>query len=127
MTAFPMHLVRDDLRDFGGYASARSSDSGAPATIWLNANEAASASTVDPDGGQRRYPDPQPAELVAALATTAGTTGPSLNQVSADRSMLAAQHWNCTASCSKVRSPNSSSSGRTPEVTTRCSSATPSG
>lgn len=70
---FPAHLVREDLRDFAGYSSARTSDSGAPATIWLNANEAATPSPVDPDGGQRRYPDPQPADLVEALATTYGT------------------------------------------------------
>ena len=68
MTGFPTHLVREDLRDFAGYSSARTSDTGPPASIWLNANEAASESSVDPDGANRRYPDPQPAELVAALA-----------------------------------------------------------
>lgn len=65
-------LVREDLREFAGYASARTSDAGAPASIWLNANEAATPSPADPDGGQRRYPDPQPADLVDALATTYG-------------------------------------------------------
>lgn len=69
---FRTHLIREDLRDFAGYSSARTSDSGAPATIWLNANEAATASAVDPEGAQRRYPDPQPAELVRALADTYG-------------------------------------------------------
>lgn len=67
---FPGHLIRADLRDFTGYSSARTSDNGPPATIWLNANEAASSSAVDPEGANRRYPDPQPAELVEALAQT---------------------------------------------------------
>lgn len=65
-------LVREDLRGFTGYSSARTSDTGAVATIWLNANEAATASAVDPDGAVRRYPDPQPAALVAALARNYG-------------------------------------------------------
>lgn len=69
---FRTQLIREDLRDFTGYSSARTSDSGAPATIWLNANEASTASAVDPEGAQRRYPDPQPADLVAALADTYG-------------------------------------------------------
>lgn len=69
---FCAELVREDLRDFTGYSSARTSDAGAPATIWLNANEAASASAVDPEGAQRRYPDPQPAALVGALADAYG-------------------------------------------------------
>ena len=63
-------LVREDLRDFTGYSSARTSDDGPPATVWLNANEASSASAVDPEGANRRYPDPQPVELVEALAQT---------------------------------------------------------
>lgn len=69
---FRAQLIREDLRDFAGYSSARTSDSGAPATIWLNANEAATASAVDPDGAQRRYPEPQPPDLVQALADTYG-------------------------------------------------------
>lgn len=69
---FRAELIREDLRDFAGYSSARASDTGAPATIWLNANEAATASAVDPEGALRRYPDPQPADLVAALADTYG-------------------------------------------------------
>ncbi|WP_256841659.1 histidinol-phosphate transaminase [Ornithinimicrobium cryptoxanthini] len=67
---FPAHLIRADLQDFTGYSSARTSDDGPPATIWLNANEASSASAVDPEGANRRYPDPQPVELVEALAQT---------------------------------------------------------
>lgn len=71
---FPTQLIREDLANFAGYSSARTSDSGVPASIWLNANEAASASAADPDGTHRRYPDPQPAELVAALASAYGVT-----------------------------------------------------
>lgn len=69
---FPLALVREDLRGFAGYSSARTSHSGAPARIWLNANEAASANTADPEGRTRRYPTPQPPELVAALAALYG-------------------------------------------------------
>jgi len=69
---FRADLIREDLRDFAGYSSARTSDTGAPATIWLNANESATPSAVDPEGAQRRYPDPQPAPLVEALADTYG-------------------------------------------------------
>lgn len=68
MRPFPAALVRQDLRDFAGYSSARTSHTGPPARIWLNANEAATASTADPTGGYRRYPEPQPPELLAALA-----------------------------------------------------------
>ncbi|NLG20481.1 MAG: histidinol-phosphate transaminase [Actinomycetales bacterium] len=71
---FRADLIREDLRDFAGYSSARTSDTGAPATIWLNANEAATPSAVDPEGAQRRYPDPQPAPLVEALADAYGVT-----------------------------------------------------
>ena len=74
---FPSHLVRPDLRDFTGYSSARVSAPGASAAstrIWLNANEAAGSSDADPDGSSRRYPDPQPPLLVAALADLWSTT-----------------------------------------------------
>ncbi len=71
---FPARLIREDLRGFAGYASARSIDADVPATIWLNANEAATPSTADPLGGARRYPDPQPADLVAALADRYGVS-----------------------------------------------------
>jgi histidinol-phosphate aminotransferase len=65
---FPSSLLREDLRGFAGYSSARTSHHGAPARLWLNANEAASANSADPAGLTRRYPSPQPAELVTALA-----------------------------------------------------------
>lgn len=78
---FPAGLIRVDLADFTGYSSARTS---APSTraehspqdgpghgaapIWLNANESGEVSAADPDGAVRRYPEPQPPALVAALA-----------------------------------------------------------
>src|SRR5690606_16310853 len=61
VTGFPTALVRPDLRDFAGYSSARTSAT-VPATIWLNANESAGPSLVDPEGRVRRYPEPQPPE-----------------------------------------------------------------
>lgn len=63
-------LLREDLRDFAGYASARRT--GLAGEVWLNANEAATPSIADPQGLCRRYPQPQPAELVAALARLYG-------------------------------------------------------
>ncbi len=66
--SFPAALVREDLRDFTGYSSARTSHPGQTARIWLNANEAAGPSIADPQGLTRRYPSPQPPELVQALA-----------------------------------------------------------
>ncbi|MGB5950886.1 MAG: histidinol-phosphate transaminase [Ornithinimicrobium sp.] len=68
MRDFPQHLIRRDLRSFAGYSSARTSFAGPPAHIWLNANEAAEANQADPQGRSRRYPSPQPAELLEALA-----------------------------------------------------------
>ena len=58
--------LRADLRDFAGYRSARS-DPGAGST-WLNANESPWPNPADETGLLRRYPEPQPAELQAALA-----------------------------------------------------------
>lgn len=59
-------LLREDLRDFAGYASARSH--AVQGEVWLNANESALPSAADPDGVLRRYPDPQPQALRSALA-----------------------------------------------------------
>lgn len=63
-------LLRDDLRDFGGYRSARSED--VVGSIWLNANESDCSNPGDPDGALRRYPAPQPEALRAALASLYG-------------------------------------------------------
>lgn len=66
----PLDLLRDDLRDFAGYKSARSDTRSG--RVWLNANEAAWPSVADCDGAVRRYPDPQPAALREALARLYG-------------------------------------------------------
>ena len=60
----PLDLVRADLRDFAGYRSARSDR--LQGHIWLNANESPWPNTAA--DGLRRYPEPQPAALRAALA-----------------------------------------------------------
>ncbi|MFK5635568.1 histidinol-phosphate transaminase [Ornithinimicrobium sp. LYQ103] len=70
----PLALVREDLRSFSGYSSARTSAPGVPARIWLNANESGAPSSCDPEGTSRRYPDPQPAALVEAFADHWATT-----------------------------------------------------
>lgn len=59
-------LIRPDLRGFGGYKSARTE--ALRGDVWLNANESAWANPADADAACRRYPDPQPAALRAALA-----------------------------------------------------------
>ena len=43
-----LDLVRDDLRDFAGYASARRAN--VTGHVWLNANESPWASPADADG-----------------------------------------------------------------------------
>jgi len=65
-----LSLVREDLRDFAGYSSARSAK--LDGEIWLNANEAAWGNAADADASCRRYPDPQPAALCQALAALYG-------------------------------------------------------
>jgi histidinol-phosphate aminotransferase len=62
----PLGLVREDLRGFGGYKSARTE--ALEGEIWLNANESAWANPADKNATCRRYPDPQPAALRSALA-----------------------------------------------------------
>lgn len=65
-----LDLVREDLRDFAGYASARTQR--LEGEVWLNANEAPLANPGDADGRCRRYPAPQPPELQARLAEVYG-------------------------------------------------------
>jgi len=65
-----LQLVREDLRDFAGYSSARSTH--ATGDVWLNANESPWANSADPTASLRRYPEPQPRELCAALADLYG-------------------------------------------------------
>lgn len=61
-----LDLVRPDLREFAGYASARRGKE--RGSIWLNANE----SPWPAPGALNRYPDPQPAALRDALAALYG-------------------------------------------------------
>ncbi|MDQ3617333.1 MAG: histidinol-phosphate transaminase [Pseudomonadota bacterium] len=65
-----MNLVREDLRSFSGYRSARSER--IEGRVWLNANESPWANPADGDGLVRRYPEPQPAELRERLAALYG-------------------------------------------------------
>ena len=69
-------LLRADLRDFAGYASARTTAHGGE--VWLNANEAATPSLADEQERCRRYPQPQPTELVEALAALYQVRAPQL-------------------------------------------------
>lgn len=59
-------LLRSDLRDFGGYRSARSDK--LEGEVWLNANESPWANPGTPASDLRRYPSPQPERLRNALA-----------------------------------------------------------
>ena len=59
-------LLREDLRDFAGYRSARSE--ALDGLVWLNANESPWPNAVDSSGAVRRYPEPQPQTLRTELA-----------------------------------------------------------
>ncbi|MEM9533772.1 MAG: histidinol-phosphate transaminase [Pseudomonadota bacterium] len=61
-----LNRARPEIRGLAPYASARAMAGLAPVT--LNANESPWASLADAGGHLNRYPDPQPAELVAGLA-----------------------------------------------------------
>lgn len=63
-------VLREDLRDFAGYRSARSEP--VAGATWLNANESPCANLADETGDARRYPEPQPSMLVRALARAFG-------------------------------------------------------
>jgi histidinol-phosphate aminotransferase len=56
-----LDLLRPDLRDFAGYASARRAS--VTGSVWLNANESPQVSPADPGQSLNRYPEPQPAAL----------------------------------------------------------------
>ncbi len=64
-----LSLLREDLRGFAGYASARSEASGGE--LLLNANESPWPAPDDVSA-LNRYPDPQPAALVDRLAELYG-------------------------------------------------------
>ena len=65
-----LELVRDDLRGFAGYSSARSAR--LDGEIWLNANESAWVNPGDVQAGCRRYPEPQPQALRERMAALYG-------------------------------------------------------
>jgi histidinol-phosphate aminotransferase len=65
-----LDLVRPDLRDFGGYQSARSER--VRGEVWLNANESGWPNVADAEAACRRYPEPQPEALRTALAVLYG-------------------------------------------------------
>ena len=75
MTA-AIELLRPDLRDFAGYASARRAS--ASGSIWLNANEAPLPSPIEGGQGLNRYPDPQPIALRERLAQLYGVQAAQL-------------------------------------------------
>jgi histidinol-phosphate aminotransferase len=68
-----LELMRPDLRDFRGYASARRV-AAAVAAIALDANEAAGERAAP----WQRYPEPQPAALRASLAALYEVEPPSI-------------------------------------------------
>ncbi|KAA2284520.1 histidinol-phosphate transaminase [Arenimonas fontis] len=65
-----LSLVREDLREFAGYASARRE--GGEGRVWLNANESPWPNAADPGLDLHRYPDPQPDALRERLAALYG-------------------------------------------------------
>ena len=71
-----LELVREDLRDFAGYRSARSD--ALDGEVWLNANESPWPNTADGDGSVRRYPEPQPQALRTELAALYGCASAQL-------------------------------------------------
>ncbi len=71
-----LDLVREDLRAFAGYASARREK--VTGHVWLNANESPWTSSADAGHGLNRYPEPQPAALRARLAELYGVSAERL-------------------------------------------------
>ncbi|HEY0332397.1 MAG TPA: histidinol-phosphate transaminase [Stenotrophomonas sp.] len=65
-----LDLVREDLRGFAGYSSARSAT--VQGDAWLNANESPWPNDADTQASCRRYPQPQPPLLREALAALYG-------------------------------------------------------
>ncbi|ACA12341.1 MAG TPA: histidinol-phosphate transaminase [Xylella fastidiosa subsp. multiplex] len=65
-----LDLVRQELRSFAGYSSARSV--ALTGDLWLNANESAWPNPADSHATMRRYPEPQPPKLRQMLAALYG-------------------------------------------------------
>lgn len=76
MSSTAERLLREDLRAFGGYRSARSEI--LRGEVWLNANESPSAAASDAEGLLRRYPEPQPQALRDVLAGLYGVPSSQL-------------------------------------------------
>jgi histidinol-phosphate aminotransferase len=76
MMPAPPSFLREDLRDFAGYASARMQPGAA--RIRLDANEAPWPSVGDDAALLQRYPEPQPRALQAALAALYDVDGARL-------------------------------------------------
>ncbi len=71
-----LDLVREDLRDFAGYASARRAN--VTGNIWLNANESPWPNDADNGLNLNRYPEPQPQILVDRLSEIYGVDSSGL-------------------------------------------------
>jgi histidinol-phosphate aminotransferase len=71
-----LDLARAEIRALQPYSSARMEASGGQ--VLLNANESAWAPPGDDGMGCNRYPEPQPAALINALATLYGVRGEQL-------------------------------------------------
>jgi len=71
-----LDLVREDLREFAGYASARRAN--VTGNIWLNANESPWANDADKGLNLNRYPEPQPQALVKRLSDIYGVATANL-------------------------------------------------
>ncbi len=71
-----LNLVREDLRDFAGYASARRAN--VTGNIWLNANESPWPNDADTGLNLNRYPEPQPQALAKRLAELYGVDSAQL-------------------------------------------------
>ena len=71
-----LDLVRPELRDFAGYASARRTQ--VSGSVWLNANESPQPSLADAGLALNRYPEPQPVKLRERMASLYGVRTPQL-------------------------------------------------
>jgi histidinol-phosphate aminotransferase len=72
----PLELIRPEMRDFAGYASARREK--ASGNVWLNANESPWPSSADSVGSLNRYPEPQPLLLRERMAELYGVRADQL-------------------------------------------------
>ena len=71
-----LDLVREDLRDFAGYSSARRAN--VTGNVWLNANESPWPNAADQGLNLNRYPEPQPQALVKRLSEIFGVANTEL-------------------------------------------------